>query len=124
MRRLLSPLCWFIAGALVVLTLLEVGLSLLPVSTGMRRTGDSARWPLQNTAPRSPYAYSITWAMLNAHRGVTNNYGHVAPFDYRKASRSVIVVGDSYVESLMNDYADTLQAQLGRMLGRSAGAGA
>jgi hypothetical protein len=55
--------------------------------------------------------------MLNAHRGTTNNYGHVAPFDFRPHSRPVIVLGDSYVESLMNDYADTLQGQLGRLLG-------
>ncbi len=119
MRRPLSRLCWFVAGALVVLAILELGLSLLPVSTGMRRSDDSARWPLQNTPPHSPYSYSITWAMLNAHRGVTNNYGQVAPFDYRKEGNPIIVVGDSFVESLMNDYSDTLQAQLGRMIGRT-----
>ena len=118
MRRALSRLAWLMAGALLVLFLLGLTLQFLPVSTGLRRTDDSARWPLQNTPPHYGYAYSISWAMLNAHRGVTNNYGHVSPFDYRKASNPVIVIGDSYVESLMNDYADSLQGQLGRMIGK------
>lgn len=108
-------------GAVAVLVLLELALHFLPVSTGMRRTDESARWPLQDTPPHSAYSYSITWAMLNPHRGVTNNYGHVAPFDYRRESHPVIVIGDSFVESLMNDYADTLQGQLGRKIGRPEG---
>jgi hypothetical protein len=108
-------------GAVTVLVLLELALHFLPVSTGMRRTDESTRWPLQDTPPHSAYSYSITWAMLNAHRGVTNNYGHVAPFDYSRDSHPVVVIGDSFVESLMNDYADTLQGQLGRKIGRREG---
>ena len=84
----------------------------------MRRTEDSGRWPLQDTSTPVGYTYSITWAMLNAHRGVTNNYGHVAPFDYEKNSQPIVVIGDSFVESLMNDYPETLQGQLGRLIGR------
>lgn len=116
MHRSLVRLAWLMAGAFLALSLLGLVLQFLPVSTGLRRTDDSARWPLQNTPPHHAYAYSITWAMLNAHRGVTNNYGHVSPFDYRKESNPVVVIGDSYVESLMNDYADSLQGQLGRMI--------
>jgi hypothetical protein len=55
--------------------------------------------------------------MLNAQRGTTNNYGQVAPFDYRPGRRPVVVIGDSYVESLMNAYDDTLQAQLAQRIG-------
>ena len=55
--------------------------------------------------------------MALATHGTTNNYGHVAPFDYRAKSHPVIVVGDSYVESLMNPYEDTVQGQLGERLG-------
>ena len=118
MQRVLSRLCWLTLGAFAVLAALELILHFLPVSTGMRRTEESAHWPLQDTPPRSAYSYSITWAMLDAHRGITNNYGHVAPFDYRRESHPVIVIGDSFVESLMNDYADTLQGQLGRKIDR------
>jgi hypothetical protein len=118
MRPGLSRLGWFALGFVAALVLLETILHFLPVSTGMRRTEDSGRWPLQDTPPRSAYSYSITWAMLNAHRGVTNNYGHVAPFDYQKDSEPIVVIGDSFVESLMNDYAETVQGQLGRLIGR------
>jgi hypothetical protein len=116
MGRILSRLAWFVLGVLLVALLMEAVLRLLPVSTGLHRTTQFARWPLFNTDPHEPYAYSIQWSLLNAHRGVTNNYGHVAPFDYRKGSRPVIVIGDSYIESLMNDYADTLQGQLARKM--------
>lgn len=117
MGRALSRLLWFGLGIVLALVLLEIVLRFLPVSMGMHRTTEHARWPLQNTEPHLRYTYSIGWGMLNAHRGTTNNYGQVAPFDYRRDRRPVIVIGDSYVESLMNPYEDTLQAQLGQRIG-------
>lgn len=117
MLRVLSRFMWFCAGVLLLMVFTEGFLRLLPVSTGLHRTSQFERWPLQYTEPRFRYVYSITWSMLNAHRGVTNNYGHVAPFDFEKDSRPTIVIGDSFIESLMNDYQDTLQGQLGRKLG-------
>ena len=112
-----SRLVWILTGAILTLAIFEGLLRLLPVSIALRRTEQIARWPLQNAEARLPYTYSISWAMLNAHRGVTNNYGHVAPFDFKKDSHPVIVIGDSYVESLMNEYSDTLQGRLAGMLG-------
>jgi hypothetical protein len=117
MNVALRRLVWFAAGVVLSFALMEAALRLMPVSVGLHRTTDGLRWPLQNTDARLTYSYSTSWAMLNAHRGVTNNYGHVAPFDYRKDSRPIVVLGDSYIESLMNDYRDTLQGQLGEMLG-------
>ena len=117
MRRSFSRMMWVFVGILLAIVLIECALRFLPVSMGLHRTAQFARWPLQNTEPRLHYTYSISWSMLNAHRGVTNNYGHVAPFDYRKESHPVIVIGDSFIESLMNDYADTLQGQLARKIG-------
>jgi hypothetical protein len=108
---------WIAAGIVAALVALELVLRLLPVSMGMHRTADYARWPLQNTEPHLTYTYSSGWAMRNAQRGTTNNYGQVAPFDYRPGRRPVVVIGDSYVESLMNPYDDTLQAQLARRIG-------
>ena len=116
MQRLLSRLIWVIAGVLIAAALAQLVLMWLPVSTGLRRSDQFERWPLQNTAARQPYSYSITWSMRNAHRGKTNNYGHVAPFDFRRHSAPIVVIGDSFVESLMNDYADTLQGQLGDLI--------
>jgi len=117
MARLLSRSCWFACGVLATLLLLEFVLRLLPVSVPLPRSDQAARWPLQYTPPHAPYSYSIGWKMQNARRGVTNNYGHVAPFDFARGSHPVIVMGDSFVESLMNGYPDTLQAQLAHKLG-------
>ena len=101
----------------LTLILFECVLRFLPVSMGLYRTEQFDKWPLQNSEPKLPYAYSISWAMLNPHRGTTNNYGHIAPFDFKKGSQAVLVIGDSFIESLMNKYDDTLQAQLGRKIG-------
>ncbi len=117
MRALLSRLMWLAAGALAALILLEGIFRLLPVSMGLYRTEQFERWPLQGYEPGQPYTYSKGWQMLNVHRGMTNNYGHNAPFDYRKGSHAVIAIGDSFVESLMQPYGETMQGQLDERLG-------
>ncbi len=117
MRSVFSKLAWLGLGVLAVLLFLEVVLRFLPVSMGLYRTEQVERWPLVGYEPHLPYTYSFTWAMLNAHRGVTNNYGQIAPFDYQSGSHPLVVIGDSFVESLMNDYADTLKGQLAARLG-------
>lgn len=117
MRLAFSRLLWFTTGALLALVVLEAVLRLLPVSMGLYRTTQYERWPLQSSEPGLPYANSHGWTMSNAHRGTTNNYGHIAPFDYQKNSHPIVVMGDSFIESLMNNYADTLQGQLGQKLG-------
>jgi hypothetical protein len=119
MRLVFFRILWLLLGAAIVVALLETALRLLPVSMGIYRTDQFERWPLQNSEAHVPYAYSLTWAMLNAHRGTTNNYGHIAPFDYKKGSGPILVLGDSYIESLMNAHADTLQGQLGKRVGPS-----
>lgn len=116
MRRIFPKVMWLVAGAIFSIVLIEAVLRQLPVTMGLYRTTQFARWPLQSSEPALPYANSHGWTMFNSHRGVTNNYGHIASFDYKKNSQPVLVIGDSFIESLMNDYADTLQAQLGRML--------
>jgi hypothetical protein len=112
MRRLISRLVWLAFGIALAVFVLECVLRFLPVSMGRHRTEQFDRWPLQSLQPGLRHAYSISWSMQNAQRGTTNNYGHIAPFDYKKNTHPIIVIGDSYVESLMNPYGDTLQAQL------------
>ena len=117
MKNFLARLGWLTLGALLVLIALECILRFLPVSMGLYRTDQSSLWPLQSYEPNRPYAYSISWSLQNAHRGTTNNYGHIAPFDYKPASHPVVVIGDSFIEALMNKHADTLQGQLGQKMG-------
>ncbi len=101
----------------MALILLEGVFRLLPVRMGPYRSEQFERWPLEAYQPGQPYTYSKSWQFLNMRHGVTNNYGHIANFDYRQRSRPVVVIGDSFVESLMNPYEDTLQGQLGARLG-------
>jgi hypothetical protein len=117
MRLVLRQAALFCAGAAAALITLELGLRLLPVSAGLYQTQRPELRPLHNFQAHLPYTNSMTWEMRNARNGWTNNYGQVAPFDYVAGSRPVIVVGNSYIESLMNNYGDTLQGYLGTMLG-------
>ena len=114
-RAVFSILCMFIGVAAAIVTA-EMACRVLPVYAGLQPHPDAAAWPLRAYAPGKPYAYSFGWAMRHSRRGVTNNYGHIAAHDFRAGSKPVIVVGDSYVESLMNPHADTLQGLLGERL--------
>jgi hypothetical protein len=117
MRKFVTAAGSLMLGVGLALALLEITLRFLPVSMGLYPTQSYDQWPLQSYEPARPYTYSKSWALRNAHRGTTNNYGHIAPFDFRKATAPVIVLGDSFVEGLMNEYADTLQGRLGTRLG-------
>jgi hypothetical protein len=115
--RFLKSWALFALGAVALLAALECAFRVLPTYSGLQPSRAPEDYPLRGYEASQPYAYSSGWALLNAHRGMTNNYGHVAPFDFRAGSRPLIVAGDSYVESLMNDYGDTLQGMLGERLG-------
>ena len=117
MLRTLRSLLSFAAGALALLLLLEGVFRVLPTMSGLGPSRATDAYPLRAYEPSRPYQYSYGWDMLNAQQGTTNNYGQIAPRDFVLASRPLIVVGDSYVESLMNDYGDTLQGVLGERLG-------
>ena len=111
MSKFFSAVLWLLVGVVMALVLIECAFQMLPVSKGLVRSLD-ADWPLHNYEARKPYAYSFGWSLLNPQRGTTNNYGHLAPFDFQSDSRPIAVIGDSYVESKMNPYADTIQGQM------------
>lgn len=117
MRNALKSWSLFALGAAALLAALECVFRVLPTYSGLQPNPAPQDYPLRGYEASRPYEYSHGWAMLNAHRGTTNNYGHVAPFDFRAGSHPLIVVGDSYIESLMNEYDETLQGILGTRLG-------
>jgi hypothetical protein len=119
MRRLLAPIAALLSGMLLALLIAEAAMHCLPVVSGRIRSSDESRWPLHNYEPGTEYTYSFGWDMRLVHHGRINNFGQLAPFDYVKGASPIAVLGDSYVESAMNAYSDTLQAQLSRQLGRS-----
>lgn len=101
---------------LLMAVVLEVVLQCLPVSSGLRLEQSGASMPLSRYLPRQDYVYSYGWALSNARRSVTNGQGFANSADF-KPDAAVLVLGDSFVESLMLDYPDTLQGALDRMLG-------
>jgi hypothetical protein len=105
------------AGVLAALALLEALLRPLPVAMGLFRTVDYAAWPLRGYTPHAAFTYSRTWEMLMANHGFTNNFGHIAPFDYARGSNPVLVIGDSFVAAELIPYADSIQAQMAALLG-------
>jgi hypothetical protein len=106
----------FLAGIAGALLLLEGVLRLLPVLGGTYAADPRPSWPIHTMIPNSSFTYSTGWNLQNIQRGRINNYGYVAPFDYVPArgahAETIAVFGDSYVESQMNDYRDTLQGAL------------
>jgi hypothetical protein len=105
----------FLAGIGGTLLLLEGLLRVLPVLDGTFAADPRASWPAHTMIPNSQFTYSTGWNLQNIHRGRINNYGYVAPFDYERTPAGagpVAVFGDSYVEAMMNNYADTLQGSL------------
>lgn len=119
MRRLLLPIAAFALGALLILAVAELAMRALPVVTGRIRASDESNWPLRNYEPGIPYTYSFGWDMRNVQHGRTNNLGQLAPMDFLPDQAAVAVLGDSYVESAMNRYDDTIHANLARLLHRS-----
>lgn len=104
-------------GVLGTLLLLEGALRVLPVFGGLYAADPRPDWPLHTLIPNSRYTFSSGWNLQNVHEGRINNYGYLSPMDYRPGSGGIAVIGDSYIESVMNDYEDTLQGELAKQLG-------
>ena len=122
---LISRTAALVAGIVGTLLLLEVVLRLLPVLSGTYAAEPRASWPVHTMIPDSSFTYSTGWNLQNIRHGQINNYGYVAPFNYVRVSDekqdtgpegNIAVFGDSYVESQMNDYRDTLQGSLNEYL--------
>jgi hypothetical protein len=116
LRALFSRTTAFGVGIVGTLLLLEGVLRLLPVLSGTYAADPRASWPVHTMIPNTHYTYSTGWNLQNIHRGRINNYGYAAPEDYEPGRGGIAVFGDSYVEALMNEYADTLQGSLNEYL--------
>ncbi|CDG84619.1 hypothetical protein GJA_4009 [Janthinobacterium agaricidamnosum NBRC 102515 = DSM 9628] len=95
---------------------LEVALQCVPVFSGLRLAASDAATPFSRYLPEQKYVYSFGWALDNARRGQTNLQGFTNSADFKDDAR-VLVIGDSFIESLMLDYPDTVQGRLDHALG-------
>lgn len=104
-----------ILGAVVATLALEALFQLLPVDSGLRLQPTTAEMPFIRALSRSPYAYSHGWAMTNARQGKVNQEGFNNSLDFADHAK-VLVIGDSYIESFMLTYSDTVQGHLAHQL--------
>jgi hypothetical protein len=106
----------FFAGIVAVLLVTEGVIRVLPVIAGTYAADPRESWPVHTMIPNSQYTYSVGWNLQNVHRGHINNYGYASPHDYQPGRGDIAVFGDSYVESMMNDYGDSLPGALDGLL--------
>jgi hypothetical protein len=112
MRKQFIHTVGLIGGALFALCVLNVALSVLPVQNGLFIGDTDPEWPAHHFVPHMRFTHSDGWNMCSVVRGQTNNMGYVAPFDYAYGESGIVVLGDSFVESAMNAYSDSMQGQL------------
>jgi hypothetical protein len=105
-------------GILAALFALEALTRIAPVIAGTYAADPREAWPVHTMIPNTTYTSSTGWNLQNVHHGRINNYGYASPNDYQPGRGDIAVFGDSYVESLMNDYRDTLSGRLHTQLAR------
>jgi hypothetical protein len=98
-------------GAIICLALLEGLLRFMPVNSGLRMEATSTEKPFSRYLPHEHYVYSYSWSMGTARSGDTNSLGFANSPDSSEKG-GVFVVGDSYIESFMLDFPDTVQGHL------------
>lgn len=106
---------FFLSGFVFFLTLAEVILQILPVNSGLRKMPTSESNPSFRFVPNQEYTYSYGWALDNPRRGKINNDGYNNSKNMQDHAK-VLVTGDSYIESLMLGYSDTVQGKLDAVL--------
>ncbi|MCM5571745.1 hypothetical protein M6I34_14585 [Burkholderiaceae bacterium FT117] len=114
LRRYFRMLAGTAIGFVAALAVLEAVLRILPIQNGIRAADPDEAWPVHHLVPNTDLTWSAGWDMTHRTYSHTNSSGYVAPFDYVAGTPIVAVLGDSYVESLMNPYPATIQAQLAK----------
>jgi hypothetical protein len=105
-------------GCAMAIVILELIFQMLPVTTGFayQRTIESEP-ALRATVPF--VKHSLDWKFHQATTRKINEYGFPDDHHYLPNQQPIAVIGDSYIQSLMLPYADTLQGQLGALQDKS-----
>ncbi|MCP5366910.1 MAG: hypothetical protein H6907_02900 [Hyphomicrobiales bacterium] len=120
MKRFLGGILLSVATVLILLAAAEVVLRFLPVREVVltRPVAADAR-PFDISAPpNSTVAYSQSFGLKNARRRRTNNMGFFADFDFEPGAPVDLAIGDSYVEALQVEFAETFHQIWSRQSGR------
>jgi hypothetical protein len=103
-------------GIITAILGLEILMQLLPVKNDRHFAANDINQPvIRGTA--SSIVEPIDWKFSQTYHRRVNNYGFVDDRDYQPNSTPVAVIGDSYIQSGMLPYQDTLQGKLSSKLG-------
>jgi hypothetical protein len=105
-------------GCAMAIVILELIFQMLPVTTGFayQRTIESEP-ALKATVPF--VKHSLDWKFHQATTRKINQYGFPDDNEYLPNQQPIAVFGDSYIQSLMLPYTNTLQGQLGALQHKS-----
>ncbi len=114
-----KPLTIFLAlgsGLIAAILGLEILMQFLPVKNDRHFAANDIRQPvIRGTA--TSIVEPIDWKFSQTYHRRVNNYGFVDDHDYKSNSAPVVVIGDSYIQSAMLPYQDTLQGKLSSKMG-------
>lgn len=118
-ERLFQNLALLAGSVFFTVLLLEIFLRFLPVNDGFRFQPVDADHPVFHAFPDRTMTSSKGWNLYNARKIDVNNAGFRSDLDYMAGDTRplIAVIGDSYVEAVQVDYADTFYARLDRELG-------
>lgn len=96
------------------LLLLEIALQCLPVRSYLPFVPVTGDDPVVRYQPLTEHTYSAGWNFDAYNKGRTNAQGYIADYDFDAESNQplIAVVGDSFIESRMVPFPDTLQERL------------
>jgi hypothetical protein len=104
------------SGIIMVILALELLMQLLPVKNDRHFAANNISQPvIRGTV--SSIVEPIDWKFSQTYHRRVNNYGFVDDRDYKPNSAPVVVIGDSYIQSAMLPYQDTLQGKLNSKIG-------
>jgi hypothetical protein len=118
-KSLFFSLIAVMMGFFVVLLVLEITLRFFPVFSGMPVNRESA---IYSFIPNTTIQRSNHWDMTGARKRQVNNVGFISDQAYIAAAQSnngnqspkslIAIIGDSYIEAMQVDYANTTEANL------------
>jgi hypothetical protein len=105
------------AGIITAILSLELLMQLLPVKSNRHFAANDINQPvIRGTV--SSIVEPIDWKFSQTYHRRVNNYGFVDDRDYKPNAAPVAVIGDSYIQSAMLPYPDTLQGKLSHKIGK------
>lgn len=123
LRSFLFGLIAALIGLALVPLALELILRFLPVFSGMPVNRDSA---IYSFVPNTTIQRSVHWNMTGARKRQVNNMGYISDQQYELASSGaspkpvIAIIGDSYIEGMHVDYAQTTEANILKTCGDHA----